>query len=355
MKRSGDRLARGILLASLVTLGACATVAPSGEGKTALKAGDPNLQHWLLPDAPPYPKGNKPTAERVALGKQLFFDPRLSRNGNMSCASCHSPMFGWSDGLPTARGHDGMLLGRASPTVVNTAYNSIQMWDGRKKNLEDQAIGPMEASVEMNTDFNQIFKFLNTNKGYKAAFDKAYPDERISKESISKAIASYERTIISNNSPFDRWVEGDDNAMNVQQVRGFKLFADPAKGNCAICHSAPNFTDDGFHNLGLASSAGEDADPGRFAHKPIRILKGAFKTPTLRDVSLSAPYFHDGSAKTLMDVVEHYAMGGIVKEHLSPNIRKLDLTRQEKEDLVAFMEALTTKHEPVALPTLPLE
>ncbi len=355
MKRNGNRLARGILLVSLLTLGACATTAQSDGDKTALKAGDPNLQHWLLPDTPPYPENNKPTAERVALGKQLFFDPRLSRNGNMSCASCHSPMFGWSDGLPTARGHDGMLLGRASPTVINTAYNSIQMWDGRKKDLEDQAIGPMEASVEMNSDFDQMFSFLNNNKGYKAAFEKAYPGEGISKETIAKALASYERTIISNDSPFDRWIKGDKKAMTEQQVRGFKLFIDPAKGNCAICHSAPNFTDDGFHNLGLASAAGEDADPGRFAHKPIRILKGAFKTPTLRDVSLTAPYFHDGSAKTLMDVVEHYAMGGIVKENLSPNIRKLDLTRQDKEDLVAFMEALTTEHDPVALPTLPLE
>ncbi len=355
MKQGGNKLARGILLVSLVTLAACATTAQSGEGKTVLKAGDPNLKHWLLPDTPPYPEDNKPTAERVALGKQLFFDPRLSRNGNMSCASCHSPMFGWSDGLPTARGHNGMLLGRASPTVINTAYNSIQMWDGRKKDLEDQAIGPMEASVEMNTDFNQMFQFLNNSKGYKAAFEKAYPGEGITKESIARAIASYERTIISNDSPFDRWIKGDEKAMTEQQVRGFKIFKDPAKGNCAICHSAPNFTDDGFHNLGLASSAGEDADPGRFAHKPIKILKGAFKTPTLRDVSLTAPYFHDGSAKTLMDVVEHYAMGGIVKEHLSPNVRKLDLTRQDKEDLVAFMEALTTEHEPVVLPVLPLD
>ncbi len=354
MKRSGDRLARSILLVSLVALGACASIAQSGESKIALKAGDPNLQHWLLPETPPYPENNKPTAERVALGKQLFFDPRLSRNGNMSCASCHSPMFGWSDGLPTARGHNGMLLGRASPTVINTAYNSIQMWDGRKKDLEDQATGPMEASVEMNSDFTRMFKFLNNSKGYKAAFAKAYPEEGISKDTIAKAIASYERTIISNDSPFDRWIKGDEKAMTEQQVRGFSVFTDPAKGNCAICHSAPNFTDDGFHNLGLASSAGEDADPGRFAHKPIKILKGAFKTPTLRDVSLTAPYFHDGSAETLMDVVEHYARGGVVKEHLSPNIRKLDLTQQDKEDLVAFMEALTTEHEPVALPVLPL-
>jgi len=354
MKQSGDRLARNILLVSLVMLGACATTVQGGEDKTVLKAGNPDLQHWLLPDTPPYPADNKPTAERVELGKKLFFDPRLSGDGNMSCASCHSPMFGWSDGLSTGIGHKGVVLGRASPTIINTAYNSIQMWDGRKKNLEDQAIGPMEASVEMNSDFNQMFKFLNSNKGYSAAFEKTYPGDGVSKESIAKAIASYERTIISNDSPFDRWIKGDKKAMSEQQLRGFRIFTDSARGNCAICHSAPNFTDDGFHNLGLASDAGEDADPGRFAHKPIKILKGAFKTPTLRDISLTAPYFHDGSAATLMDVVEHYAKGGVVKERLSPNIRKLDLARQDKEDLVAFMEALTTDHDPVVLPKLPL-
>ncbi len=356
MRLKGDKLARNVLLASLVTLGACATTAQSGEGNgMVFEAGHPSLQHWLLPDEPPYPEDNKPTAERIALGKQLFFDPRLSRDGNMSCATCHNPMLGWSDGLPTARGHRGMLLKRASPTVINTAYNSIQMWDGRKKDLEDQAIGPMEAPVEMNTDFDRMFEFLKNNKGYREAFAKAYPGEEINKKTVAKAIASYERTIISNDSPFDRWIKGDKDAMTEQQVRGFKIFVDPEKGNCEICHSAPNFTDNGFHNIGLASVDGGKGDPGRFAHKPIKILKGAFKTPTLRDITLTAPYFHDGSAKTLMDVVEHYVKGGEVKENLSPNIKKLNLTQQEKEDLVAFMRALTTEHEPVTLPVLPLE
>ncbi len=346
----GNRVAGALMLVALL-----AAVAAQASTGMEVRAGDPSLQRWLLPDEPPHPADNEPTAERIELGKMLFFDPRLSRHGNMSCATCHNPMFGWSDGLPTARGHEGMLLKRASPTVINTAYNSIQMWDGRKKDLEDQAIGPMEAPVEMNTDFDHLFAFLNSNEGYKAAFAAAYPGKPIDKETIAKAIASYERTVISNDSPFDRWVRGDESAMTEQQVRGFRIFVDPEKGNCEICHSAPNFTDNGFHNIGLASVDGGKGDPGRFAHKPIRILKGAFKTPTLRDITLTAPYFHDGSAKTLMDVVEHYVKGGEVKENLSPNIRPLKLTQQEKEDLVAFMEALTSEHEPVTLPVLPLK
>ncbi len=354
MKQAGVGVGRKLLVASAIVLGTWTAVAQSGEHGGVPESGDPSLQGWLLPDTPPYPAGNEPTEERIALGKQLFFDPRLSGDGNMSCATCHNPMFGWSDGLPTARGHKSMVLKRATPTIVNAAYNTIQMWDGRKKDLEDQATGPLETSVEMNADFKRMFEFLNLNQGYKRAFEKAYPGEGINKQTIAKAIASYERTIVSNDSPFDRWIKGDKDAMTEQQVRGFRLFVDPAKGNCAACHSAPNFTDNGFHNVGLASSAGENADPGRYAYKPIKILKGAFKTPTLRDVALTAPYFHDGSAKTLMDVVEHYAKGGEVKEHLSPNIRKLDLSRQEKEDLVAFMEALTSRHEPVTLPKLPL-
>ncbi len=351
--RNRTGAARIHALAGVMVLVAAAGVA-RGETGLVFEAGHPSLQHWLLPERPPYPEDNEPTPERVALGKMLFFDPRLSSDGNMSCASCHNPMFGWSDGLPTARGHKSMVLGRASPTVINTAYNTIQMWDGRKKDLEDQAIGPMEASVEMNTDFDRLFRFLNNNQGYSEAFARAYPGEGINKRTLAKAIASYERTIISNDSPFDRWIRGDASAMTEQQVRGFRIFVDPDKGNCAICHSAPNFTDNGFHNLGLASDGGESADPGRYAIKPVKILKGAFKTPTLRDVALTAPYFHDGSARTLMEVVEHYVKGGVVRERVSPNIRPLNLTAREKQDLVAFMEALTTRHEPVTLPELPL-
>ena len=311
-------------------------------------------QAWLLAATAPYPADNKPNPARVELGKKLFFDTRLSGDGNMSCASCHNPIYGWSDGLATAKGFKSEVLGRASPTVINTAFNPLQMWDGRKKSLEDQATGPLESEHEMAANFPGMLTFLNDSDGYKAEFAKAYPNEPIDKVTLAKAIASFERTVISNNSPFDRWVKGDKHAMSAQQVKGFRLFTDPKKGNCSACHLSPNFTDNGFHNLGLASYGVESPDLGRYGQKKIAVLKGAFKTPTLRDITLTAPYFHDGSAKTLKDVVAHYNQGGVVKADLSPNIKPLNLSEQEQADIVAFMEALTSKRAVVTLPEVPL-
>lgn len=317
------------------------------------KAGHESLQSWLLGDVP-YPEGNKPNDARIDLGKKLFFDPRLSSDGNMSCATCHSPLFGWSDGLPTAKGFKSQVLGRASPVVTNTAYNSIQMWDGRKKSLEDQAMGPMMSNAEMNMDIPMLMKWLNENEGYQKAFKKAYPGEKIDEVTVAKAIASFERTVVSKNSPFDRWVKGDKKALSKSEINGFKVFVDPNKGNCEVCHSGANFTDDGFHNIGLASFGNENPDLGRYAERPLRLMRGAFKTPTLRDISYSAPYFHDGSAATLEDVVDHYVKGGVVKTNLSPNMKALALTKKEKRDLVAFLKALNSPREEFSLPNLPL-
>jgi cytochrome c peroxidase len=309
---------------------------------------------WVLPKTPPSPKDNQPTPERIELGKKLFFDPRLSAEGNLSCASCHSPLFGWSDGLSTAKGFKGKHLGRASPTVVNTGYNSIQMWDGRKRSLEDQAMGPMESVDEMAMNLTALFQWLAESPAYKAAFEKAYPGEAIDHKTASKALAAFERTIVSNDSPFDRWLSGDKQAMTPQQVRGFRLFSDRNKANCIACHQAPNFTDNGFHNLGLASYDQPNPDMGRFAIKPLPSMRGAFKTPTLRDIALTAPYFHDGSAKSLLETVEHYNRGGVATKDKSQEMKVLNLTRQEMEDMVAFMQALTTTPKPFVLPVLPL-
>lgn len=328
------------------------TLAVSGV-QAAEQGPQPGDAIWLLPDTPPHPADNAPTSARIELGKMLFFDPRLSRHSNMSCASCHSPMFGWSDGLPTAKGFESMTLARATPTVVNTGYNSIQMWDGRKKSLEDQVMGPMEANGEMNMDLDLLFNWLNSNEGYIQAFAAAYPGEPIDRTTVSKAVATFERTVVSNNSAFDRWLKGDKDAMTDQQVRGFRLFTDENGGNCGACHQAPNFTDNGFHNIGLESWGMENPDMGRYLEKPVNLMKGAFKTPTLRDAALTAPYFHDGSAATLADVVEHYASGGVVKTNLSPNMKALDLSEQDKADIVAFMEALTSPQKQITLPTLP--
>ena len=312
-------------------------------------------KEWLMPETPPYPEDNPPNQDRITLGKQLFFDPRLSGDENMSCATCHNPVFGWSDGLSVGKGVKSKLLARATPTVINTAYNGIQMWDGRKPNLEEQAMGPVDSPDEMAQNPNKLFAFLKANSEYSAAFAKAYPGEAIDGKTLGKAIASYERTVISINSPFDRWLKGDQNALTEQQIRGFRLFSDTEKTNCTACHQAPNFTDNGFHNVGLASYGVDSPDIGRFKIKPLPSLKGAFKTPTLRDVALTAPYFHDGSAKTLIDVMKHYNKGGEQKKDLAPEIKELKLIDTEIQDIVAFMQALTSTPKPVVLPVLPLQ
>lgn len=335
-------------------MSAAATSVTDTEGQQiTLEAGHASLQKWRLSSTPPHPEDNPPTPARVELGKKLFFDPRLSGDGNMSCATCHNPLLGWSDGLATGKGVKSMVLDRASPTVVNTAFNSIQMWDGRKKSLEDQAMGPMEATVEMNMDTQKLFKWLNGNEGYRALFQVAYPGKPIDADSVSKAIASFERTVISNSSPFDQWVGGRKDALTADEVSGFALFIDPNKGNCASCHSGPNFTDNSFHNLGLASFGKDNPDMGRFAQRPVASLKGAFKTPTVREAASTAPYFHDGSARTLEELVDFYAKGGIVKTNLSKSMKELQLTATEKAQLVAFMKSLSSPAQTFALPILP--
>ncbi len=333
-------------------MGACATGTAVAEDLPVLKAGHPSLKEWRLP-AVPTPKDNALNAARVDLGRHLFFDPRLSGDGNMSCATCHNPALGWSDGLPTAKGIKSTVLGRASPTIVNSAFNTIQMWDGRKKDLEDQATGPLEAELEMHTDTTQLYKWISGISGYRALFASAYPGEEINAATYAKAMASFERTIVMKDTPFDKWVAGNAKAMTAQQVRGFGIFLDSKKGNCAACHSAPNFTDNGFHNVGLASWGNPNPDMGRSAQKPIARMKGAFKTPQLRGITLTAPYFHDGSAKTLTDVVDHYAKGGVATSNLDPNIHPLTLTEQDRQDLVAFMNALTGTTPAITVPVLP--
>lgn len=338
----------------LFGIGAAAVASAENKPQTPARLPNPdNFQQWILPKQAPWPANNAPTPERIELGKMLFFDPRLSRNGTTSCATCHNPGLGWADGLVKGRGFKGEELGRHSPSIINTAYNTIQMWDGRKKDLEDQALGPMESAAEMNVDFAAMFAWLNASPGYKQAFAKAYPGEPINASTLSRAIASFERTVVSRTSPFDRWLAKEKNAMTAQQLRGFMIFNDPAKGNCVVCHSAPNFTDNGFHNIGLTSFGDEKPDDGRFAQKAVKILKGAFKTPGLRDIAATPPYFHDGSAKTLGNVMDHYVTGGVVRSNLSPNIKPLVLDASEKEDLIAFLQALSSPPQPLLHPVLP--
>jgi cytochrome c peroxidase len=311
-------------------------------------ANTPN--EWQRPERPPAPADNQPNGLRVELGRSLFFDPRLSAKGVMSCASCHNPSLGWADGRATAVGHDMKILARATPTIVNAAFNTLQMWDGRKATLEDQALGPFESPDEQNLALPELERRVRSISGYVDMFARAYPNEGVNSRTIAKAIASFERTVISIDAPFDRWVAGDRNAMSPAARRGFEVFQ--GKGNCVLCHQGFNFTDNGFHNIGL-KEAGAAPDPGRFAHRKVAVLKGAFKTPTLRDITLTAPYMHNGAYTTLEQVIDHYDRGGDVKENLSPNMKPLGLHALEKEDLLEFLRSLTGTPLVVTVPNLP--
>jgi len=302
---------------------------------------------FRLPNSVPAPANNRMTPARVQLGEMLFFDPRISGSNWISCATCHNPALGWSDGLPTAIGNGMGVLKRSTPPIVNTAFNKLQMWDGRFNSLEEQAVGPMQAPGEMNGSMDQILAKLKAVPGYVQAFDKAYPGEGITKTTLAKAVASFERTIVSRNSLFDAWIHGNETAIGPSAKRGYNLFVGKAK--CATCHSGPNFTDEGFHNIGLKGNT----DEGRYAKVPVKAMQGAFKTPTLRDIALTAPYMHNGAYRTLEEVVAHYDRGGDERENLDPTIKPLDLTDQDKQDLVEFMKTLSGKQVAVTLPRLP--
>jgi cytochrome c peroxidase len=332
------------------------------EGKSVtLKAGHASLQRWLLPAVIPAPESNPMTPERVALGEKLFFDPRLSVSGQTSCASCHAPERGWADGLPLSMRLMGERMTRNSPTVVNVAFNPLHGWDGKSTSLEQQAFnsqsmtGSLQAGSKEqgHSDENLGIERIRKLPGYVEAFAKAYPGEAIGKESAAKAIAAFERSLVSRNTPFDRWVRGDTAAMTPEQVSGFQVFLDPSKGSCSVCHSAPNFTDNGFHNIGLKQWGQPNADSGRYKVKALASMKGAFRTPTLREIGQSAPYFHDGSAPRLQDVVDHYIRGGDVNTNLSASLKPLTLSAQERADLLAFLQALDTPYQPYDTPRLP--
>lgn len=295
----------------------------------------------------PFPASNPFTPEKLKLGKTLYYDTRLSGSGAQSCASCHNPGYGWGDGLAKGVG-DGMKeLKRRSPTIVNAAWGLIFMWDGRAPTLEDQALGPIQAAVEMNMPLDKLLERLNSISEYKTLFEAAFPGEGITPAGIGKAIATFERTAISGWAPFDSWIEGDAQAISASAQRGFALFN--GKAQCNTCHVGWNFTDDSFHDIGL-----KDADIGRGAFLGVAVkMRHAFKTPGLRDIVRRGPYMHDGSLATLEAVMEHYDTGGVDRPSRSDLIKPLGLTADEKADLVAFMKTLTGSSDVIAQPIQP--
>ncbi|MCZ8157834.1 MAG: c-type cytochrome [Leptospira sp.] len=318
----------------------------------------PKAKEYLRPMAVPTPTDNPMTQEKIELGSMLFFDPRMSGSNWISCATCHNPALGWGDGLNLGLGHGMKPLGRNTPTILNTAYQESQFWDGRVATLEQQALAPVESSNEMNQDATSMIAELEELKMYRTLFDKAFPNEGLTKSNVAKALAAFERTIVSGEAPFDRFLKGDVTAISDSAKRGFDLFEN--KAQCSKCHMGFNFSDNGFHNIGVKDPSGV-VDEGRWAAVSkdfpkgfkLKVLVGAFKTPTLRDVELTAPYLHNGMYKTLEEVVEHYNRGGDDLENIDPNMKKLNLDETEKKDVVAFLKSLTGEQQKITVPLLP--
>jgi len=307
-------------------------VVTSGSWKMTLPLG-------LQADAANIPADNPMSDDKIALGKLLYFDPRMSKDKTISCASCHLPYHGFTDPHRTSAGVGGKLGARNSPTVINRLFSADQFWDGRAESLEKQAHGPLVNPVEMAMgSHNDVVGRIKAIKGYAALFKKAFGDEPITMDHIAKAIAAYERTVVSGNSAFDRYLAGDKDAMSPSAVRGWELFN--GKANCKTCHASFNFTDENYRNIGVGMDKPKP-DLGRYEQTKKEGDKGAFKTPTLRNIVQTAPYMHDGSEETLAEVIEFYDKGGVKNPALSADIKPLNLTPQEKRDLVALLEALT--------------
>ena len=298
------------------------------------------------PESVPFPPGNPYSRAKADLGQMLFFDPILSGSGTRSCASCHNPGLAWGDGLPRAVGEKQLAL--RSPTLINVAWIPVLGWDGKFHDLEAVAFAPITGGANMNRKEPELIAALAAIPGYRQAFSAAFPDGAIDRRNIELALATFERTIISGTAPFDRWVDGAEDAIDESAKRGFALFT--GKADCAECHSGWNFTDASFHDIGT----GQENDVGRARLFPNVVeLHYAFKVPTLRDVARRAPYMHDGSEPSLEAVIDLYDRGGVDRPSRSELIKPLGLTAEEKADLVAFLKTLTGEPVAVSVPVLP--
>lgn len=303
----------------------------------------------------PVPADNPVTVETVTLGKRLFFDTSLSIDRSNSCATCHDPNQGFACEDSVSTGVGGKRGTRNSPTIINVAYYTTQFWDGRENTLEKQAEGPVQNPVEMAHSLAGVVARLTNDPSYVTAFQRAYGVGPVTFDKVEKSIAAYERTVVAGDSPFDRWYfGGDQHAVDKSVKRGYEVFRRVDKGNCASCHAIAEhtalFTDNEFHNIGVGVRNGAPSDLGRYEVTHTDRDRGAFKTPSLRNIAETAPYMHDGSLDTLAQVIDFHAAGGNANPWLDSKIRKLHLTTREKADLVAFLKSLSGEVPSEALP-----
>jgi cytochrome c peroxidase len=294
------------------------------------------------PGTVPFPAANPYSDAKRALGDALFHDRRMSADGKFACASCHVREQGFADGKPHSVGVPGRPLARHTPTLWNLAWGRKFFWDGRARSLEEQSAFPIQNPDEMAQSLPELTKRLAADAGYRRAFAKAFPHKpEVSAKNIAAALATYERTLVSPITRFDKWIDGDATALTADEIAGFRLFT--GKAGCANCHSGWAFTDSAFYDIGLAGD-----DRGRGAVLRLPAAEHAFKTPSLREVSRSAPYMHDGSLPTLEAVIDHYAHGIVARKTVAPELgRKLEFTAAERNELVAFLKSLSSDGDPV--------
>jgi cytochrome c peroxidase len=301
-----------------------------------------------LPKAVPAPGDNPTTPEKVALGKQLFFDPRLSGDNTMSCSTCHLPEKALGDALVTAKGHEGKILARNTPTLLNVGFHSSFFWDGRAKSLEDQALGPIQSPDEMNQNLDELDEELNAVPGYVEQFQAVF-DTKVTRGGIAKALAAYQRTLVTGPSPFDRYLAGDEDALSKQAKQGLELFV--GESDCVRCHRGPLLSDGKFYRLGVSFT-----DKGLGGVTGRQEDNGKFRTPSLRNVAQTGPYMHNGSFKTLTEVVEFYYRFVPTHTHDGLPLDVEPLLAASYSDIpaiVAFLESLTGGPPEVTPPELP--
>lgn len=331
---------RAVLLAVLPVL--CLVV--QVDGGPSIERAPPLLFAVPLGLSPslPVPADNPLTGARGTLGRRLFFDTRLSRDGRLACASCHQPQHAFADQRPVAIGVGGRAGRRNAPSLLNRAYSRVLFWDGRMTSLEEQALAPLTSAAELGSTVEGIVTRLAADPSYVASFQRAFGDGPITGGRVAQALASFERTLLSGDSPVDRYETGGrPDALTPAAARGRDLFR--GKARCQVCHDGALFTDGRFHNTGV-SWGRTPSDFGRFEVTGLDADRGAFRTPSLRDVARTAPYMHDGSFPTLSDVVAFYTRGGNRNPYLDGLLKPLALTPREQRELVAFLEALTGRN-----------
>ncbi|HKU04544.1 MAG TPA: cytochrome c peroxidase [Bradyrhizobium sp.] len=323
----------GRLGGALLVLAASLHAASSADADRAAR-----MAKFARPSAVPFPAENPYSPEKAELGRQLFFDPSLSASGTIACATCHHPRLAWGDGLPRAIGEARTPLPLRSPTMLGAAWLEAFGWDGKFPTLESIAFTPLSSPANMGRNEVELLRDIAQNPAYRAAFDRAFPGEGVSRSTVERAMATYQRTIVPAIAPFDRWIAGDEAAITESAKRGFDLFT--GRAQCSECHSTWRFTDDSFHDIGTGGEQEQDIGRGKlFPNSPA--LQFAFKVPTLRDVERRAPYMHDGSLPDLPGVIDLYNRGGVDRPSRDPHVRPLGLTAKERADLLAFLQSLT--------------